>query len=82
MAGTDVGGIRIPVVLDPRDIPKGIKQVQAQLNKLSKSVGDVNLRLDGKHIEKLNVETITPLISSLSKLKKSAATAARRSAGL
>jgi len=73
-----LGGINIPFVVDMTDIPKSIKLAERQLQQLRKRVGDIDLRIDGKWIDKLGTDTLRPLIRQFKTVEESAKTTTAR----
>ena len=71
-----VGGVRIPFVVDMSDIPRSVKQVEKNLKKLRKTVGDIDLYIDGTKIDQLNRKTLIPVVENFYELEERAKRAA------
>ena len=67
-----VEGIRTPIVLDLTDIPRSVKAVIREIHRLKKTVGDVDIKLDGKYVRELSKEGVKPLIKDFEKLTQAA----------
>jgi hypothetical protein len=67
-----VGGVRIPFVVDTTDIPRSVKEVESQLRRLKQTAADTRIFIDGRQIAKLNADHITPLIRNLGVIREKA----------
>ena len=67
-----VGGVRIPFVVDVTDIPRSVREVERELRRLKQTAEKINIRVNGKWIEKLNTDSITPLIANLGAVREKA----------
>jgi hypothetical protein len=67
-----VGGVRIPFIVDTTDIPRSVREVEKELRRLKQTAAGTRIFVDGRQIAKLNEGAIIPLINNLGVIREKA----------
>jgi hypothetical protein len=67
-----VGGVRIPFIVDTTDIPRAVRDMEKELRRAKQVASEVHIRIDGRHVRKLTTDAIIPLMTNLEEVRSKA----------